>query len=223
VVAANPLSVRAAWFGTADMPSIALVLLAFALAVRSRPVAAGAAIAGAILLKQFALVALPFLAVLLVVRGVQRRRLGEAAAACGAVLLAGFLPFLIADAGAVWDDTIAYGTGTYRIIGYGLAGILVGAGWVERDGDYPFALLALFVWVPITAWLLAGQARTRAAWMAGGGFAVSVFVLFWLSRVLQNSYLLWPLCALVLGALLAAGERSARFGTSAYSRVEPTR
>ena len=26
--------------------------------------------------------------------------------------------------GALWDDTIAYGTGTYRIIGYGLAGLL---------------------------------------------------------------------------------------------------
>jgi uncharacterized membrane protein len=223
VVAANPLAVRAAWFGTADMPSIALVLLSFALAVRGRPAGAAAAIAGAILLKQFALVALPFLVLLLVLRGARRERLVRAGLVFLAVLAAGFLPFLIADAGALWDDTIAYGTGTYRIIGYGLAGLLVGAGVVERNGDYPFALLALLIWLPVTLWLLVGQALSRAAWMAGGGFAISIFVLLWLSRVLQNSYLLWPLCALVLAFLLAAGERSARFGTSAYRRVDPTR
>ena len=223
VVAANPLAVRAAWFGTADMPSIALVLLSFALAVRGRPAGAAAAIAGAILLKQFALVALPFLVLLLVLRGAPRERLVRAGLVFLAVLAAGFLPFLIADAGALWDDTIAYGTGTYRIIGYGLAGLLVGAGVVERNGDYPFALLALLIWLPVTLWLLAGQALSRAAWMAGGGFAISIFVLLWLSRVLQNSYLLWPLSALVLAFLLAAGERSARFGTSAYRRVDPTR
>jgi hypothetical protein len=214
VVAANPLAVRAAWFGTADMPSLALVLLAFALALRGRPTGAAAALAGALLLKQFALVAVPFLAVLLLTRGASRKTLWRSAAAFAAVLVAGFLPFLIADAGALWDDTVAYGTGTYRIIGYGLAGVLVGAGVVERDGDYPFALMALLVWVPVTAWLLLGQARSRAAWQAAAGFAVSVFVLFYVSRVLQNSYLVWPLVGGVAAFLTAAVERW-RFGTKA--------
>jgi hypothetical protein len=207
VVAANPLAVRAAWFGTADMPSLALVLLAFALAVRGRPTGAAAAIAGALLLKQFALVAVPFLAVLLVTRGVARPALRRAAAAFAAVLVAGFLPFLIADAGALWDDTVAYGTGTYRIIGYGLAGLLVGAGLAERDGDYPFTLLALVVWAPATAWLLLGQVRSGAPWRAAAGFAVSIFVLLYLSRVLQNSYLVWPLVGGVAAFLLTAVER----------------
>jgi hypothetical protein len=214
VVAANPLAVRAAWFGTADMPSLALVLLAFALAVRGRPTGAAAAIAGALLLKQFALVAVPFLAILLVTRGAPRRALLRATAAFAAVLLAGFLPFLIADPGALWDDTVAYGTGTYRIIGYGLAGLLVGAGLAERDGDYPFTLLALLVWAPVTAWLLLGQIRSRAAWRAAAGFAVSIFVLLYLSRVLQNSYLVWPLVGGVAAFVLAAVER-ARLETKA--------
>ena len=223
VVAANPLAVRAAWFGTADMPSIALVILAFALALRSRPGAAAAALAGAVLLKQFALVAVPFLLVLLIARGLPRARFTWLGIVFFAVLAAGFVPFLLVDAQAVWDDTIAYGTGTYRIIGYGLAGLLVGAGVVERDGDYPFALLAAFVWLPVTLWLLAGQLRTRSTWSAAAGFAISIFVLLWLSRVLQNSYLVWPLAGLVLAFVLAAGERSSRLGTRAYSRVEPTR
>ena len=40
-----------------------------------------------------------------------------------AVLVAGFLPFLLADAQALWEDTIRYGAGTYRILGYGLSSI----------------------------------------------------------------------------------------------------
>jgi len=209
-VAANPLAVRAPWFGTADMPSIALLILAFALVLRRRPLAGAAALGGALLLKQFALAAVPFFLVLLLVRGVPRRRFWQSVAVFVGVVAAGFLPFLIADARALWDDTIAYGTGTYRIIGYGLAGILVGAGVVERDGDYPFALLALVVWVPATLWLLLGLARSRLAWQAAGGLAVSLFVLLWLSRVLQSSYLLWPLVFVILAAVLAAGERFAR-------------
>jgi hypothetical protein len=79
------------------------------------------------------------------------------------------------------------------------------------------------IWLPVTLWLLIGQLRTRTAWPAAAGFAVSLFVLLWLGRVLQNSYLVWPLCALALAFVLAAGERVTRLGTSAYSRVEPTR
>lgn len=210
VVAANPLAVRAPWFGTADMPSVALLILAFALALRGRPAAGAAALGGAVLLKQFALAAVPFYLVLLAVRGVPRERIARAAGVVLVVLAAGFLPFAVADPGALWDDTVAYGTGTYRIIGYGLAGLLVGAGAVERDGDYPFALLALLLWVPATVWLLLGLARSRAASHAAGGLAVSLFVLLWLSRVLQSSYLLWPLVFLVVALVLAAGERFAR-------------
>ena len=56
-VAASPLLVRGAWFGTADATAILALLLAFALLTRSRYVWAAVALAAAILLKQFALVA----------------------------------------------------------------------------------------------------------------------------------------------------------------------
>ena len=80
------------------------------------------------------------------------------------VLVAGFLPFLIADAGALWSDTIAYGTGTYRILGYGLSALLLNAGVIDdRYSAYPFALLALLVWLPVTAWLALGACAARAA------------------------------------------------------------
>src|SRR4029079_15858765 len=107
----------AACSGTPDPRSLRALVLAFALLTRSRYVWAAVALAAAILLKQFALVALPFFVLMLLARGRGRETITRAGAAFAAVLVAGFLPFAIADAGALWDDTVGYGTGTYRILG----------------------------------------------------------------------------------------------------------
>ena len=61
----NPIAVRSAWFGQNDAPSLLLLVLAFALVSRRRFGWAAATLAGAILLKQFALVAAPFLALMI--------------------------------------------------------------------------------------------------------------------------------------------------------------
>jgi hypothetical protein len=209
-LAANPLAVRGAWFGTADAPSLLLTVLAFALVTRSRYVLAGATLGGAVLLKQFALVAVPFLAVMLLSRAVPRPVLYRAAGAFALVFVAGALPFAIADPGALWDDTIAYGAQTYRIIGYGLAGVLLELDVLDdRFGSYPFLPLALLIWLPLTAWLAWTQWRSQRLWVGAAGFAASIFVLFYLSRVLQNSYLIWPLSALLVAFVLAPFERRA--------------
>jgi hypothetical protein len=208
-LAANPLATRAAWFGTADAPSVLLTVLAFALVSRSRYVLAAASLAGAVLLKQFALVAVPFLAVAMLSRAVPRPALYRAAAVFAGVLLAGILPFAIADPGAVWDDTIAYGAQTYRIIGYGLAGVLLELGILDdRFGSYPFLPLAILVWLPVTAWLAWTQWRSRRLWVGAAGFAASIFLLLYLGRVFQNSYLIWPLSASLVACVLAASERA---------------
>ena len=207
-LAANPLATRAAWFGTADAPSILLTVLAFALVTRSRYVLAAASLGGAVLLKQFALAAVPFLAVAMLTRAVPRPVLYRAAAAFALVLVAGILPFAIADPGALWDDTIAYGAQTYRIIGYGLAGVLLEVGILDdRFGPYPFLPFLILVWLPLTAWLAWTQWRSRRVWVGATGFAASIFVLFYLGRVFQNSYLIWPLSALLVAFVLASFER----------------
>jgi uncharacterized membrane protein len=185
---------------------VLFLVLAFALATRSRLVAAGAALGAAILLKQFALVAIPFLVVMLLVRHANRSAILRFGGAALAVVVAGALPFVIADAGALWRDTISYGASTYRIVGYGLSGLLVKAGVVERTGSYPFVLLALVVWLPITIWLLREQLRARALWLGAVGFAVSTFTLFFVSRVFQTSYLIWPLTAIAMAVVLWSGE-----------------
>jgi len=171
----------------------------------------------AILLKQFAVVAAPFLAVALV-RRASPRALRRAGVTFAAVLAAGFLPFVIADAEALIADTVVYGGATYRIIGYGLAGVLLEAGVIEdRFGPYPFTLLALLVWLPLTALLVRAQLRSGETWTAAAGFAASVLVLFFIGRVFQTSYLVWPLAAGLLAGLLflSEGRSSGRSASAA--------
>ena len=204
-VVANPIAVHAVWFGTADAVSIVFVLLAFALVARGRPVGAAAALAGAVLLKQFALVALPFLAIAALARGAS---LVRAAAAFVAVMLVGIVPFALADPGAFWSDTVEFGAGTHRIVGYGLSALFLRAGIIDdREGDYPFALLALVLWLPLTAWLVWAQRRGGALWVGAVGFATSMFVLLFIAKAFHKSYLIWPLTAIALAALLAVTAR----------------
>jgi hypothetical protein len=212
LAAANPIVVRAAWFGTADAPTLVLVLLAFALALRRRGGWSGVALGLAVLTKQFAIAAVPFLLATLLVRWGRREGL-RAVAAAAVVLVVGFLPFLVADPGAVWSDTVRYGAGTYRIIGYGLSALLLRAHVLsDRNGAYPFFALAILVWLPLTALLVWNQVRSRAVWAGAVGYTISVFVLLFLGRVFQTSYLAYPFTGLVLTGLIVAAERDAVLG-----------
>ena len=214
VAAANPLAVRAAWFGTADAPSLLCLVLAFALLSRRRLLWASLLLGLAVLLKQFALVAVPFFALALLALRPSRAVVRNSALAFVAPLVAGILPFLVADPGALWRDTITYGGSTYRIVGYGLSNLFLKAGIVDdRFGSYPFFWLALFVWLPLTLWLLWNLRRSARLAAAPAAFAVSIFVLFFVSRVFQTSYLIWPLTALLVAAALAADPNDERAGS----------
>jgi hypothetical protein len=210
VLVCNPIAVRSSWFGQNDAPSLLLLVLAFALVSRRRFGWAAAALAGAVLLKQFALVAVPFLAPMIVreARAVDVRSAVDAlrrpALAFGGVLAAGILPFIVADPVAFYEDTIKYGAGTYRIVGYGLSAILVEIDVVEdREGAYPFALLALLTWLPLTVWLLVAQWRSPELWVGAAAFAVSILWLMFIGRTFNNYYLVWPMTGAVAAALMA--------------------
>lgn len=210
LIAANPVAVRSAWFGQNDAPSITLMILAFALATRGRARWAAAALAGAVLLKQFAVVAIPFLALMLLKQGIARGEFKRAAATFAAVVAVGVLPFLIADPAAFYDDTVKFGAGTYKVVGYGLSGILVRVGVVaNHEGSYPFAPLALLIWLPLTAWLCVVVHRARELWVAPAGFAISILVLLYIGRTFNNYYLLWPAMGVAIAALVWAGEQRA--------------
>jgi len=202
VLVCNPIAIRSAWFGQNDAPSLLLLVVAFALVTRRRFAWAAAALAGAVLLKQFAVVGLPFMALM-----VPREEWKRAGAAFAGVIAAGILPFLVADPGAFWNDTVKYGAGTYRIVGYGLSAILVRLGIVaDREGSYPFALIALLTWVPLTAWLLLAQRRTRELWMGAAAFSLSILWLMFIGRTFNNYYLVWPMTGAVVAGLMALGS-----------------
>jgi hypothetical protein len=199
VLVCNPIAIRSAWFGQNDAPSLLLLVLAFALVTRRRFAWAAAMLAGAILLKQFAVVAVPFMALM-----VPREEWKRTGLAFGGVLAVGALPFLIADPGAFWDDTVKYGAGTYKIVGYGLSAILIRLGMLEdRDGSYPFTLIALLTWVPLTIWLLYAQRQARELWIGAAAFAVSILWLMFIGRTFNNYYLVWPMTGAVVAALMA--------------------
>jgi hypothetical protein len=196
-LAANPLSIRAAWFGTADALSLLPLVLAFGLLARRRLGWAAAMLATAILIKQFALVALPFLGIAAWQMG-GRDAVRRAAAIGAAVLAVGILPFLVWHPIALVQDTVEFGAGAYRVVGYGLANLLVRVHVVHRTGWYPFVELAVLVWLPLTAWLCVRLARGREHWQAGLAAGLSWFVLFWIARTFQTSYLIYPLTGLAL-------------------------
>jgi len=217
LVVANPVAVRSAWFGQNDAASITLLLLAFALLTRERYRWAAASLAAAVLLKQFAVVAVPFVAVMLLARGLARPELVRIAGVFAAVLGLATLPFLIADPAAFYEDTVEFGAGTYKIVGYGLSAILVRAGIVDEvEGSYPFALIALLTWLPLTAWLLLAQHRAREQWVGAAAFAISMLVLLFIGRAFNNYYLLWPAMGAAAAALIYSGERRRAPGASGF-------
>jgi Glycosyltransferase family 87 len=219
-LAGNPLAVRGTWFGTADATSLLPLVLSFALLARGRFVWAAASLGAAAAIKQFAFVAVPFFVVMLLTLRVPRRTLYHAGAAFTGVVLATAIPFVVADPEAFWDDTIAYGADTYRIVGYGLSALLLNLGALDdRFGYYPFLPLALFVWLPVTAWLLVAQRRSGVLWTGAAGFAISITLLLWLSRVFQNSYLFWPLTAVALAWLFAASRPPSAADSAASERA----
>ncbi|TMK70819.1 MAG: DUF2029 domain-containing protein [Actinobacteria bacterium] len=222
VAVANPLVVRAVWFGTADAPALLCLLLAFALLSRRRLVWAALALGLAVLLKQFALVAAPFLALMLLATRPSRAVVRNAAVAFAAPLVVGIVPFLVADPGGLWRDTIQYGGSTYRIIGYGLSSLFLKAGLVDnRYSSYPFVWLLILMWLPVTVWLLWQQRREARMWTGAVSFAVSMFVLLFISRVFQTSYLVWPLIGIVAAALLAnADDEHPRARTDVAGEVD---
>ena len=167
-VALSPLLVRGAWFGTADAPSLCASSSRSHCSRARGSVWAAGFLAGAVLLKQFALVAVPFFAVMLLQRRVDRTALTWSAVVFAAVLAAGFLPFLLADPRArlgghdrlrrrdVPDPRL-------RPLGDPPQRRVID----DRYGDYPFAWLVALVWLPLTLYLL-WQQRRATSWGGRG-------------------------------------------------------
>ena len=146
---------------------------------------------------------------MLLKRGATRAELRRAGLIFGGILAVAILPFFLWDPGAFWADTVRYGAGTYKIVGYGLSDILLRFHIIDsRTGSYPFVLFAVALWLPLTVWLLFAQRKAPELWVGAAAFAVSILVLMWIGRTFNNYYLVWPLTGAAIAALMAAGERA---------------
>ncbi|GAC1455809.1 MAG: hypothetical protein NVSMB8_01640 [Candidatus Limnocylindrales bacterium] len=166
---------------------------------RERRTLACLAIAAAAAAKLHALFLLPFLVVYLVATRrprTSREVLGALKPLLPALALLAvtFIPFLLNDWNAFYDDVVRYNAGgaawTYPISGVGFSALLLAIGAIEyRQADFPFAAIEIAVAGPIAAWALLRLWRAPTIALLLGGYAVTLLAFLFFGRYFQGNYL----------------------------------
>ena len=166
---------------------------------RERRSLAGLAIAAAAAAKLHALLILPFVVVYLV--ATRRPRTAREAlhtilplAPAALFLAATFVPFLVNDWNAFYDDVVRYNAGgaawTYPISGVGFSAILLALGVIPyRQADFPFAAIEIAVAGPVAAWALIRLWRAPTIALLLGGYALTLLAFLFFGRYFQGNYL----------------------------------
>ena len=199
LVALNPQLFPFVVEGRNDFFVLAFLFAGIALLQRERRTLGSLAIAAAAAAKLHALFFLPFLAMWLVATR-HPRTLGEAVRALrplapAAVLLAvTFLPFLVNDFAAFYDDVVRYNAGgaawTYPISGMGFSALLLWLGVIEyRQADFPFAAIEIAVALPVAAWWLRKLWREPTMPNLLTGYAITLLAFLFFGRYFQGNYL----------------------------------
>ena len=161
------------------------------------------AIAGAV--KLHALFLLPFLVVYFVAyppKGQPRPRdlrgiwsaLVRALLPAAVFLAVTFLPFLVADFPAFYDDVVRYNAGgaawSYPISGMGFSALLLSLGIIPNpQADFPFAAVEIAVAAPIAVYFLRRLWRTPSLALMLGGYALTLLAFLFFGRYFQGNYL----------------------------------
>ncbi|HVR88549.1 MAG TPA: hypothetical protein VHG53_03275 [Candidatus Limnocylindria bacterium] len=187
---------------------------------RGRCTLASLAIAAAAAAKLHALFLLPFLLVYLVATR-RPRTAREAIRALMPVIPAAlflavtFVPFLVNDWGAFYDDVVRYNAGgaawTYPISGMGFSALLLSLGFIPyRQADFPFAAIEMIVATPIALWtgyrLWASPTIARML----GAYALTLLAFLFFGRYFQGNYLGYILAVATPIPFLAAARRPRR-------------
>jgi hypothetical protein len=185
--------------GRNDFFVLFFLFAGLALLQRERRTLGSLAIAAAAAAKLHAVLILPFLVVYLVATR-KPRSMGEAALALrplipAAVFLAvTFLPFLINDWNAFYDDVVRYNAGgaawTYPISGMGFSALLLTLGVIEyRQADFPFAVIEIAVATPVAVWWLRRLWRQPDLSTMLTGYALTLLAFLFFGRYFQGNYL----------------------------------
>lgn len=216
--------------GRNDVVVLVALLLALHLALTRRWAAAALLFGIACSTKQFALLFAPFL-LLLAGRGASSwagvvkegaRRLWPAAIP----LVVFVLPFVLWDAAAFFDDTVAFNTGSSLVSyplggtpGYGGANFVNIFALVKSRYDYfPFWIFQLLVVLPALALLLRWQRRENTAARSAAAFSLFLLVFLYCSRIFHINYL-GPV--FFLAALALLGDRFGGPGSGAGDPAGP--
>jgi hypothetical protein len=198
-IALNPQLFPFVVEGRNDFFVLLFLFAGLALLTRERRTMSSLAFAAAGAAKLHALIFLPFVAVYLMATK-RPHNLREAIGAlvptwpAALFLLATFVPFLVNNFGAFWDDVVSYNAGgaawTYPISGMGFSAILLGLGLIPyRQADFPFAAIEIAVATPIAAWwfIRLWQRPTIATLLAG--YAITLLAFLFFGRYFQGNYL----------------------------------
>jgi hypothetical protein len=192
----SPLITLYLWSGRTDIEFLAVMLVSLALLSRGHPIAAALALGIAVALKPFAVLAVPFLLLVLVIRWrarPSRKEVGFSLAVLALAPIVTILPFVIAAPAAFWTDVVLYTSGgvadAYPIVGYGFGEFLYEVHLVaHRTDSVPFGFFQLLALLPV-AWLTGRAFLHRPSlgrWMAGYALTLLVFTFF--ARFFNDNY-----------------------------------
>jgi len=105
-----------------------------------------------------------------------------------------FLPFLINDFAAFYDDVVRYNAGgaawTYPISGMGFSALLLAVGVIEfRQADFPFAAIEIAVAAPIALWWMRKLWKRPTLDTLLTGYALTLLAFLFFGRYFQGNYL----------------------------------
>jgi glycosyl transferase family 87 len=200
LVALNPQLFPFVVEGRNDFFVLLALFAGIALLQRERRALGALAIAIAAAAKLHAVLIMPFVAVWLVATR-RPRTLREAWDAlwpplwpATLFLLVTFLPFLINDFAAFYDDVVRYNAGgaawTYPISGMGFSALLLALGVIEfRQADFPFAAIEIAVATPIALWWMWRLWKRPTLDTMLTGYALTLLAFLFFGRYFQGNYL----------------------------------
>jgi len=199
-VALNPELFPFVVEGRNDFFVLLFLFSGIALLQRDRRTVGVLAVSAAAALKLHAFFLLPFVLVYLVARD-RPRSVRELMAGVirtwwpSAIFLAViFLPFLINDFGAFYDDVVRYNAGgaawSYPISGIGFSALLLALGAIPNpQADFPFAAIEVAVATPLAAWWLVRLWRDPTLPVMLTGYALTLLAFLFFGRYFQGNYL----------------------------------
>jgi hypothetical protein len=206
--------------GRNDFFVLLFLFAGVALLQRERRTLGSLAVATAAAAKLHALFLLPFVAVWLVATR-KPRSVGEAWTAlwrplwpAAALLAITFVPFLVNDFAAFYDDVVRYNAGgaawTYPISGMGFSALLLALGVIEyRQADFPFAAIEIAVATPVAIWWLRRLWREPTFATLLTGYALTLLAFLFFGRYFQGNYLGYILAVATPVPFLRAEARAA--------------